>query len=195
VTTAPAAVKAELRQAALARRRVLSAAARRKFSIRLAREGLALAKRLEARAVSAFRAFPDEPDTMPLLAALAEAGFPTLLPITGPRGAPLVFRLWRPGDPTVAGRMNIPEPSPSAPSGDPDLLFTPLACFDRRGHRIGFGAGYYDLTLRALRAKGRAIAVGVAFSVAESPTLPDEPHDERLDYVLTEDELIDCRDR
>jgi 5-formyltetrahydrofolate cyclo-ligase len=174
---------------------VLSAAARRKFSIRLAREGLALAKRLEARAVSAFRAFPDEPDTMPLLAALAEAGFPTLLPITGPRGAPLVFRLWRPGDPTVAGRMNIPEPSPSAPSGDPDLLFTPLACFDRRGHRIGFGAGYYDLTLRALRAKGRAIAVGVAFSVAESPTLPDEPHDERLDYVLTEDELIDCRDR
>jgi 5-formyltetrahydrofolate cyclo-ligase len=195
VTTAPAAIKAELRQAALVRRRAIGEAARAKFSIRLAREGVRLAKTFEARAVSAFRAFPDEPDTAPLLAALAEAGFPTLLPITGPRGAPLVFRFWRPGDPSRPGRMNIPEPLPSAPTGEPDLLFTPLACFDRRGRRVGFGAGYYDLTLRALRAKGRAIAIGVAFSVAEYPALPDEPHDERLDYVLTEDELIDCRDR
>ncbi len=193
MTTAPAAVKADLRRAALARRRALGGAARTAFSARLADEGLRLAKRYAARAVSAFHSFPDEPDTAPLLAALAEAGFITLLPITVAPGEPLVFRLWRPGDPTRPGRMNIPEPLPSAPAYDPDLLFAPLACFDRRGHRIGFGAGYYDLTLRALRAKGRAIAVGVAYSVAECADLPDEPHDERLDYVLTESELIDCR--
>ena len=72
MTTAAAAIKAELRQAALARRRAVGEAARTKFSVRLAREGLRLAKSFQARAVSAFRAFPDEPDTAPLLAALAE---------------------------------------------------------------------------------------------------------------------------
>ncbi|HLH51917.1 MAG TPA: 5-formyltetrahydrofolate cyclo-ligase [Roseiarcus sp.] len=194
MTTAPAAVKADLRQAALARRRALGQGERQEFSARLAREGLRLAKRHNAGTVSAFHAFPDEPDTGPLLAALAEAGFLTLLPVTGARGAPLVFRRWRPGDPTRFGRMKIPEPLEDAPAHDPDMLFVPLACFDRRGHRIGFGAGYYDLTLRALRAKGRAVAIGVGYSVAECPILPDEPHDERLDYVLTESELIDCRD-
>jgi 5-formyltetrahydrofolate cyclo-ligase len=195
VTTAPAAVKADLRRAALAKRRALGESARTKFSARLAHEGLRLAKRHEARAVSAFHAFPDEPDTAPLLAALAKAGFVTLLPITARRGEPLIFRRWRPGDPTRLGQMKILEPLESAPAYDPDLLFVPLACFDRRGHRIGFGAGHYDLTLRALRAKGRAIAVGVAYSVAECQRLPDETHDERLDFVLTENELIDCRDR
>jgi 5-formyltetrahydrofolate cyclo-ligase len=192
VTTAFAAVKADLRQAALAKRRALGDTARAKFSARLASEGLRLAKRFAARAVSAFHSMHDEPDTTPLLAALAEAGFLTLLPVTLARGAPLVFRAWRPGDATRAGAMKILEPLPSAPAHDPDLLFVPLACFDRRGHRIGFGAGHYDRTLAALRAKGLAIAVGVAYGVAECESLPDEAHDQRLDYVLTETELIDC---
>ncbi|HLW92845.1 MAG TPA: 5-formyltetrahydrofolate cyclo-ligase [Roseiarcus sp.] len=194
MTTAFAAAKNDLRQAALARRMSISAAMREKFSIRLAKEGVVLAGRFAARAVSAFFSLRDEPDTLPLLRALAEAGFPTLLPVTGPRGAPLVFRLWRPGDPLKTGAMKISEPLASAPTLDPDLLFTPLACFDRRGRRIGYGAGYYDLTLQALRAKGRAIAVGVAYGVAEGADLPDEPHDQRLDFVLTETELIDCAD-
>ena len=192
MTTALAAVKADLRRAAIARRRALGEAARMKFGVRLASEGLRLARRFDARAVSAFHSFPDEPDTLPLLAALAEAGFVTLLPITMARGAPLVFRAWRPGDPTRLGAMKIAEPLPDAPARDPDLLFVPLACFDRRGHRIGFGAGHYDRTLMALREKGRTIAVGVAFGIAECENLPDEPHDQRLDYVLTESELIDC---
>jgi 5-formyltetrahydrofolate cyclo-ligase len=194
VTTAGAAVKQDLRRAALAKRRALDAAARAKFAARLAGEGLRLAKRFSAGAVSAFHPLGDEPDTLPLLAALADAGFVTLLPVTMRRGLPLIFRAWRPGEPTKLGAMNIPEPQASAPVHDPDLLFVPLACFDRRGHRIGYGAGHYDLTLSALRAKGRAVAVGVAYALAECPALPDEAHDQRLDFVLTESELIECRD-
>jgi 5-formyltetrahydrofolate cyclo-ligase len=128
------------------------------------------------------------------LERLAERGFLTLLPVTVARGAPLDFRAWRPGDPVKPGAMRIPEPLPSAPAHDPDLLFVPLACFDRGGHRIGYGAGHYDRTLAALRAKRRAIAVGVAYGIAECPSLPQEAHDQRLDYVLTETELIDCAD-
>ena len=90
--------------------------------------------------------------------------------------------------------MKIREPAASAQSVEPDLLFVPLACFDRRGHRIGFGAGHYDRTLAALRARRPVTAVGVAYSAAQAAEIPDEPHDQRLDFVLTERELIDCRD-
>ena len=104
-----------------------------------------------------------------------------------------MFRAWRPGGSLTRGAMNIPEPLLQAPEVDPDLLFVPLAAFDRRGHRIGFGAGHYDRTLAKLRAMGSIRAVGAAFSVSEIPAAPTEPHDEPLDFILTERELIDCR--
>jgi 5-formyltetrahydrofolate cyclo-ligase len=188
-----AAPKDVLREEALRRRGALAADVRRAFSTRLAEQGLAIAQRLGARVVSAFFPIRDEPDTLPMLAALAAHRFHTALPVTMSRVAPLTFRQWTSGDPTRAGEMRIPEPLASAPELDPDLLFVPLACFDRRGHRIGFGAGHYDRSLAALRAKGPVTAVGIAYSVSQTPAVPDEPHDQRLDYILTERELIDCR--
>ncbi len=185
-----ASLKAELRRAALTRRAALPASARAHFRQRLLIEGVALAVRREARSVSAFHPVREEPDTLPVLDALAAQGVATALPVTGNRGEPLTFRRWRPGEPTVAGPMRIPEPPPEAPALDPDLLFVPLAAFDRRGHRIGFGAGHYDLTLARLRAMKPIVAVGVAFSVSEVEAVPDEPHDQRLDYILTDSELI-----
>jgi 5-formyltetrahydrofolate cyclo-ligase len=184
--------KGALREEALRRRGALAPEIRAMFSARLAGEGLAIARRVGASAVSVFFSIKDEPDTLPLIAALAENGFGVALPITVSRAAPLAFRLWRPGDPTQPGAMAIHEPLASAKIVDPDLLFVPLACFDRRGHRIGYGAGHYDRSLAALRAKGPVTAVGVAYSVAQAPEIPDEPHDQRLDFILTERELIDC---
>jgi len=69
----------------------------------------------------------------------------------------------------------------------------PLAAFDRTGHRIGYGAGYYDLTLRRLRAAKPVTAVGLAFAAQEIASVPATPRDARLDLVLTEREVIDCR--
>jgi 5-formyltetrahydrofolate cyclo-ligase len=188
-----AADKRHLRLEALARRREVEPHVRAQFSARLARFGLEMAQRLHATSVSAFYPIQDEPDTLALLGALAKHGFRTLLPVTAARGAPLVFRQWRPGDLTQVGAMNIPEPPASAPAFDPDLMFAPLACFDRRGHRIGYGAGHYDRTLERLRAAGSVTVVGAAFACCEIEALPDEAHDQRLDYILTEHELIDCR--
>jgi 5-formyltetrahydrofolate cyclo-ligase len=193
MSTAAAARKDALREEALRRRGALGAEVKQAFSARLAEQGPALAARLNARVVSAFLPIRDEPDTLPMLAALAAGGFCTALPITISRAAPLTFRQWRSGDSTRTGEMKIPEPLASAAECDPDLLFVPLACFDRRGHRIGFGAGHYDRSLAALRAKGSATAIGIAYSVSEAPAIPDEPHDQRLDFILTERELIDCR--
>jgi 5-formyltetrahydrofolate cyclo-ligase len=185
--------KSLLRRQALARRRSLDPQTRALLTARLAEEGLACARRWGARAVSAFSPIGEEPDALALLAALAAEGFATALPVTVSRAAPLTFRLWRVGDPTVPGAMNIPEPRPEAPAVDPDLLFVPLAVFDRRGHRIGYGAGHYDRTLKRLRAAGSVRAVGVAYSVCEVAAVPDEAHDEPLDFILTEREWIAAR--
>lgn len=179
-----------MRRDALARRAALDPALRVAFSERLKTQGLALVARHEARAVSAFHPVRDEPDTLVLLDALAARGIVTTLPITGGRGERLTFRAFRPGDATVPGAMRIPEPSPEALLVEPDLLFVPLAAFDRRGHRIGYGAGHYDRTLSFLRAQRPTIAVGVAYAICEVEAVPDEPHDEPLDYVLTDAELM-----
>ena len=91
------------------------------------------------------------------------------------------------------GVWGIRQPPPAAPEVFPDILIVPLLAFDRRGHRIGYGAGYYDMTLRQLRAQKSIVAIGLGFAVQEISAVPATPHDERLDLVLTERELIDCR--
>ena len=190
MTSTNADPKTALRCEALARRAALDPAARPAFSRRLAEEGLRLARLWRPQIVSAFHPLPGEPDTLPLLTALAGQGFATALPAVVGRGLPLAFRLWRPGDPTRAGAMSIREPLYEAPAVDPDLLFVPLACFDRRGNRIGYGAGYYDRTLARLRALKPVHAIGVAFGVCEIAAVPYETHDQSLDAVVTEQETI-----
>jgi 5-formyltetrahydrofolate cyclo-ligase len=182
--------KALLRREALARRGTIDSTARVAFSRRLADEGLRLARLWRPKIVSVFYPLRDEPDTHLLLTTLADAGFATALPVVMGRGLPLTFRLWRRGEPTRAGAMSILEPVEEAPVSDPDVLFVPLACFDRRGHRIGYGGGYYDRTLTSLRAAKPVHAIGVAYRICEVDAVPYEPHDQTLDAVVTEQETI-----
>jgi 5-formyltetrahydrofolate cyclo-ligase len=185
--------KPALRAQALAQRGTTPAAAAVAFAEHIAVEGLALVKRLHPGIVSAYFPLDGEPSPLPLLEKLAAAGIKTALPVTGRLGTPLVFRLWRYGEPTVKGKMAIEEPLPGAPEAAPDLLFVPLAAFDRAGHRIGYGAGFYDRSLAQLRAKKIIWAAGLAYASQEFPVVPHDAHDESLDYVLTERELIVCR--
>ena len=111
------------------------------------------------------------------------------------RGTHLDFRLWRPGEPTALGPMGIPEPLDDAPVVDPDLLFTPLAAFDRRG---GASATAPDTTIGPSRASGAlkpVRAVGVAYGVCEVASVPYEAHDELLDAIVTEQETIFVSER
>jgi 5-formyltetrahydrofolate cyclo-ligase len=195
LTSTNADPKTALRREALALRGAVGAEARAGLSLRLVDEGLRLARRWRPGSVSAFHPLRDEPDTLPLLTALAAEGFATALPVVIGRGSPLAFRLWRPGEPTRAGPMSILEPLATAPAVEPDLLFVPLACFDRRGHRIGYGAGYYDRSLARLRAIKPVHAVGVAYGVCEVAAVPYEAHDESLDAIVTEQETMLFSDR
>ncbi len=184
--------KSSMRAAGLDHRAGIPREAADAFAARLARLGPELARAHGAAAVSAYASIGDEVGTAPLLAALHEAGFSVGLPVTGRRGTALAFRRWHPDVAMVSGRMDIPEPPPDAEAVVPDLLFVPLAAFDRRGHRIGYGAGFYDRTLAALRRQRSVVAVGVAFAGQEVLFVPAEAHDEPLDFVVTEKDMIAC---
>ena len=195
MTRTVADLKAELRRGALARRKTVGDELRARLTQRLLHEGLRIARLWRPRVVSGFHPIRGEPDVLVLLTALVEEGFEVALPVVVGRETHLDFRRWRPGEPTALGPMGIPEPLDTSPVVDPDLLFTPLACFDRRGWRVGYGAGYYDRSLARLRAMKTIHAVGVAYGVCEVAVVPYEAHDQLLDAVVTEQETIFVSER
>jgi 5-formyltetrahydrofolate cyclo-ligase len=189
--------KAALRSTALQRRESISAATRAAAAEAVAARplpiDLAAAAAVSAAVVSGFWPIRSEINPLPLLRRFAAAGARLALPTIVQRGQPLRFRGFAFGEELAHGQWGIREPKPDAPELDPDVLLVPLAAFDRRGHRIGYGAGYYDLTLKALRAVKSITAIGLAFALQELDAIPALPHDARLDLVLTEREVIDCR--
>lgn len=122
--------------------------------------------------------------------AIRIAGARRALPVVVDRDAPLVFRLYHPGDPLEPDALGIPSPTQDAATIFPDVLFVPLLAFDRQGGRLGQGGGLYDRTLAALRARGPLLAVGLAYAGQEVDSLTLEPHDQRLDAILTETAFI-----
>lgn len=126
-----------------------------------------------------------ELDVRPLLLHLVDHGRIAALPESGPRGQPLTFRHWDAGVPMRTGRYGIAEPDGTA-AVVPAVLLVPLLAFDRTGHRLGYGAGYYDRTIAALRAAGPLLTIGVGFAAQEVERVPTGPHDEPLDWIVTE---------
>ncbi len=184
--------KAALRQAALARRAALSPEQRESFAHDLALRGVEIARRAIAHKVALYWPFGDEADCSQLAHALDYHQFVTALPVVIGAGRPLVFRKWSSRDALIEGPHGILQPAARHPEVIPDLIFVPLVAFDRRGHRLGYGAGYYDRTLQALETVKPPLTVGIAFATQEEPELPNQAHDMRLDLVLTEREIITC---
>jgi 5-formyltetrahydrofolate cyclo-ligase len=184
--------KADLRNAALQRRDRLPAGARAEAGELVASRPLPVPVASGA-VVSGYFPIRSEINPLPLLRRFAEAGAQLALPTIVARGKPLSFRAWTSGAELQRGQWGIREPKADALELYPDVLVVPLAAFDRRGFRIGYGAGYYDLTLNALRARKPIIAMGLAYAMQETDLVPELAHDARLDLVLTEREVIDCR--
>jgi 5-formyltetrahydrofolate cyclo-ligase len=185
-------LKAQIRRDAAARRDALPAAERAAAAATIAARPLPVAVPAGA-IVSGFSPLKSEINPVPLMRAFAAAGASLALPVVAGRGKPLVMRAWSFGAPLVAGVWGIREPPPSAPQVFPDILIVPLLAFDRAGHRIGYGAGYYDMTIAQLRGIKPVIAIGVAYAAQEIAEIPTTPRDARLDFVLTERETIDFR--
>jgi 5-formyltetrahydrofolate cyclo-ligase len=113
------------------------------------------------------------------------------LPVATDRTSALRFRLWNPEDALAPDAFGIPAPLASAPEVLPNLMITPLLAFDRKGGRLGQGAGHYDRTLASLRRQRPVFVLGVAFAGQEAAAIPTDPHDQRLDAIVTESEFIE----
>jgi 5-formyltetrahydrofolate cyclo-ligase len=184
--------KADLRKAALAAREALPAADRQAAAEALAARPFPLPVK-PGVIVSGYLPLKSEINPVPLLRRLAAAGAALALPVVAGRGRPLIMRSYAFGQPLDTGVWGIREPKADAPEVAPDILLVPLAAFDRQGRRIGYGAGYYDMTINRLRGMKSVVAVGIAYAAQEVPEVPTTPRDARLDLVLTERDVIDCR--
>ncbi len=102
------------------------------------------------------------------------------------------FREWVPGSTLERGKFGVHEPGESQPALQPAIVLVPLLAFDRNGNRLGYGAGYYDASLRDLRRSHRIVAIGIAFDEQEFADIPREPQDERLDMILTPSRTFAC---
>lgn len=134
-----------------------------------------------------------ELDTLPLVEELWRKGNTCLLPYFGKGELHMQFAKWEKGAKLSLQTFDIPMPD-NPEFLTPDIVVVPVVAFDQKGNRIGFGKGYYDATLKTLREQGDVLAVGYAYAEqAVLMKLPTEPHDEKLDMVVTPQRVFDFR--
>jgi 5-formyltetrahydrofolate cyclo-ligase len=143
------------------------------------------------------RAFPDlvdgilafcwpyrnEYDVRHLVAALRRRGATTALPMVVAQKKSLIFREWHPGVKLAEGPLGIPYPEASA-QVFPDHVLLPMLGWDAEGYRLGYGGGFFDRTLAALKKRPRVI--GVSYESAYLRTIYPQPYDIPVDFVVTE---------
>lgn len=176
--------KPALRRAALARRKAAFDAG---AGAAIAFHFLAAFDLAPGAVVAGYVPMGEECDVAPLLAALAARGHALALPVVVPGAPVLTFRRWTEGAALEAGVRGTRHPAPPAAAVTPQVLLVPLLAIDDAGIRLGYGKGYYDLTIAALRRAGPLLAVGVGFAAQRVARLPRDPWDVPLDAVVCED--------
>lgn len=141
--------------------------------------------------ISLYWPIGSELDCRSLCQALFDRHHPIGLPVIVAKDQPLSFRTWQPNQKMIPSSMNILIPPADNPTIQPDWLFVPMLAFNRQLYRLGYGGGFYDRTLAALRQKKSIRAIGLAYSIQEIADLPYDLHDARLDMIVTENEMIE----
>jgi 5-formyltetrahydrofolate cyclo-ligase len=139
--------------------------------------------------IAAFWPLNDEPDLIPLLGQMTQAGFTVVLPRMVSPGEPLQFYRWQEGTRLIAGSFGVMEPEVIDPIL-PDVVLVPTLGFTPQGDRLGYGKGFYDRTLAHFKAIGHTpTTIGVAWATGDihaiDPKYQPQPHDQRLDAILT----------
>lgn len=135
----------------------------------------------EGMILAAYWPIRGEPDLRPWMAR--QTGLRLALPVVVAPDQPLIFRPWSPDAPMRPGRWNIPEPDTDA-QVVPQIILAPTVGWDAGRFRLGYGGGFYDRTLAALRP--RPYAIGIGLEAGRLPTIYPQPHDAALDLIVTE---------
>jgi len=182
-------LKTRLRQAAKQRRKTVSVGP--EISAEQAAENfVACVTRNVSSIVAGYATHHTELNAWPLMHLLHNAGNKCCLPVLRGATEALQFRIWKPNADLSANSLGILEPGAESDVCRPNIVVTPLLAFDRQGRRLGYGGGYYDRTLRELRSQGKVTAVGFGYGAQEMGEVPADDLDERLDWIVTDTEVI-----
>lgn len=184
--TLPSAPKSSLRRHAIRTRKEACRQQRPQAARRAAQNLLDAVPLPDGCIVALYQPAGSELDTRPLAHMLARRDVTMALPVITAKDRPLVFRRYTPGAPLTDGPCGTRIPEQDAGVVTPSVIVTPLLAFTDTGDRLGYGGGYYDRTLSALRTEADILAAGYAFAAQKVDRLPVTDTDERLDLVVTE---------
>jgi 5-formyltetrahydrofolate cyclo-ligase len=188
-TSARAAIQKNiLRQGLMVRRRTIPADLANTTQWKIINHLRSLIAQNNSEVICLYHARGTEVDLMPLVRELWQQGKTVALPRVVYRGFPMVFNVWEPNAPLERDFLGLP--CADGPEIHPTFIALPMLGYNRKGYRLGYGGGYYDLTLKNL--KYPAATAGICHTELEIPHFPAEYHDLRLGYVVTAKEVIIC---
>ncbi len=167
----------------LARRNAVPVAQRRQWMDAITKRLLDAFPTLRGMVIGCYWPINGEFDPRPAAREWRRHGARIALPVVVDRRAPLRFLEWWPGAPMTKGVWDIPVPD-GTDVLEPQALLVPPVGFDAAGYRLGYGGGFYDRTLAAMRP--RPLAIGVGYELSRMPTIRPQPFDIALDFVVTE---------
>jgi len=192
--------KRALRKRILALRDALSADERQQKSNAIQARLFSLPRFAAAQTVALFVSFKSEVLTESIIRGAFSLSKVIAVPVTDLTRKQLsLSRLMDFDADLVPGTWRILEPKPGCirpvALNEPDLVITPGAAFDRQGRRLGYGGGFYDGLLKSMTVRKPAIALALAFALQIVDEVPFDPsHDQPVDMIITEDEIIDCKE-
>jgi 5-formyltetrahydrofolate cyclo-ligase len=190
--------KKALRTKILALRDALPLDERHKKSSAIQSRLFSLPEFIAARTIALFVSCRSEVLTEAIIRESLSLGKVTALPLTDlSRKQLLLSRIADYDDDLAPGTWGILEPKPDRISpvtpNALDLVITPGAAFDRQGRRLGYGGGFYDGLLKSMTVRKPAIALAFALQIVDE--VPFDPsHDQPVDMIITEDEIINCKE-
>ena len=129
-----------------------------------------------------------EIDDLEILDLLERKNFKISLPVIR-KNNQMDFFKWSNNDPLKINKFGIPEPI-SSKIIYPDILLVPLVGYDNNLNRLGYGGGFYDRYIEKIEKKKKVMKIGLAFSYQKINTIPLDKFDKKLDFLITEKEII-----
>jgi len=129
-----------------------------------------------------------EIDDLNILEFFEKKNYNILLPIIK-KNNQMEFFKWTKNDPLKINKYGIPEPV-SSKLYYPDILLVPLVGYDNNLNRLGYGGGFYDCYIEKIEKIKKIVKIGLAFSYQKIKSVPINKYDKRLDFIVTEKEIL-----
>ena len=145
---------------------------------------------IERCQIGSYHSFRNEISTISIHELLFSLGFEISLPCINDKDQNMIFRNWKVEDKLVKNQYGILQPKDDAGESHPKIVIIPLVGFSMSGYRLGYGGGYYDRFIDERNKMNQITTIGLGYSFQEVNNLPYEPHDQKLNWILTEKYLF-----